>query len=195
MTHKIRVSKEALKDLDTELQMAATCATRTLSDITNKEVRLILENPSSEIEVTDNGKVIGTIAVGLGAAGLGAAGLGSAAGLGAAGGAAGLGFGGGAAHAFAAAAAPAVAVPGAGWIIGGILLVAEVVAVVASYADKEKAVDAANQKQKLYQERIRKLSDELRNRKKDNNEMSARMRHLEKILEYCERGEAKFTPA
>jgi len=192
---KIKIQKETLSDLEKELELAVANTNRTLKDITNAEVRKVLDHPKCDIEICDkDGKVIGTVAAGLGCAGLAAAAVGGSI-------ATATAIGGGAfvagealsfsvASAAAAAAAPAAAVPGIGWIIaGGILLTAAVTATsiaIANGVDKKKSEDEFNRKQVLFQDKIKELTEELRMKKRKDNDRDDRVRYIEKILCYYE---------
>jgi len=191
MSNTIRLSKDVFSAFEEEVNFSMRYTDRTMKNVTNKEVRLLLENPGKEIEIVDpSGKVIGTIATGLGATGLAtAAGIALFGGA-AAGGAAALGGGGATALFAVKAAPPAAAVPGVGWIIAGaLLLVGGGVAAYAAFAcraDKKKTEEHFNEKQKQYQEAIRKLAEEIRELKmryKINRERHNYLVNLLKVLD------------
>jgi len=196
MAQKIRVSKEAVGAFEEEVKLALENSSRTLKDVSNKEVRLILDNPGCEIEVYDAAtkKTITTIAAGGGVLALAASETAALVGVGAA------ATGGGAAiSGFTAASA---AVPGIGWIIaGGILAVTAGTATVIAIKqrkDIKKAKEDFNRKQTLYQNSVRKMYEELSERKKNDQKNTERLRYLEAILAWLmpsNPGESPFATA
>ena len=196
MAEKIRISNNAIEALEKEVKLAMESPNRTLKNITNNEVLLLLKNPGKEIEIIDPStkKVIGTIAAGLGGAGLAAAwssGVVIAGGAAAAGGAtataATAAFSGATFAVGAKAAAVSAAVPGPGWLIAGAILVVTAVTAagvaITSYDDKIKGEENFNQKQKLFQGAIKKLTEEIRQLKKEAKEYTERYEYLVSLLE------------
>jgi len=194
MEDKIQVTKNAFKAFEDEVTLAMNNLTRTMADVKDSDVLLMLRNPGKEIEVVDPAtkKAIVTVAGGIGAAGLAAASgtifAGVAAGA-AAGGVAASGVAAGGAIAIASlgtkGALAASTVPGPGWIIGGAILAvtavtATTVAII-SVVDKKKVEKHANEMQALYQKAIKKLKNEIETLKREGKENDKRLQYIVNI--------------
>jgi len=175
----IRVSKDAFAAFDKELELAVACPTRTLKDIENKDVLTILENPNKKIEIVDpsTDKVIGTVKVGAGIAGIAC----TSAFL--ANGAVATAISGGGAL-FTVGAVSAVSIPVIGWIIATIIAVVAVIWAWLSKSDKEKVEQSCYEKEILYQEKLRKLAEELEKRRNESKENKERIDYIKKILKW-----------
>jgi len=206
----IRITQQGLRAFENEIDIAISRKSRTLKDVTNRDVATILANPGAEIEIVDSrNKVVATVAAGLGGAGIAAAacvatavaGGAAAAGTAAAGAVVAgksmaLVGGGSVLAAGVKGAAVSAAIPGLGWIIaGGILAVTAVATTVIAInanTDKNAALKRSNEMRILYQKAIQKLTEEIRLLRMERKQDTDRYSYIVAILSALNPG---FAPA